>query len=83
MTEIPSKWILKKYASLWHNFKQKEFKGKEAQSVMKGVSNPSNFYSELKKAGWLTMRLDVKDSRKHIYQLKDPKEVIEEIGKNG
>ena len=45
------------------------------------------FLSELRKAGWIEMKMDSKDARKTIYKLKAPekaiKELIKDLGKNG
>lgn len=35
--------------------------------------------SELKKHGWLTVKLHPEDSRKRIYKLKNPEDAINEI----
>jgi hypothetical protein len=81
MAEIPPKWVLKKYARLWVKFHNKSFTKEDAEEIMNGTANPSNFYSELKNHGWLRIDADQKDARRNIYTLQDPKTTIEEIGK--
>ena len=39
--------------------------------------------SEMRKAGWLEVRLDPEDARKRLYKLKAPDEVVKEIAKGG
>ncbi len=82
MPEMPPKWVMEKYAKLWVKFKDKPFNSVQAKKIMGDLKNPSIFYSELKKHGWLTIQLDPKDSRKSIYTLKNPQKTIEEIGQN-
>jgi len=82
MAEIPAKWVLEGYTKLWAKFKDKSFTTADAKKIINHIQNPSNLYSNLKKCGWLTINRDSKDSRKSIFILKDPKEMIEEIGKN-
>jgi len=37
--------------------------------------------SDLKKAGWLEVRLDPNDSRKRLYKLIGPEDALKEIAK--
>jgi len=37
--------------------------------------------SDLKKAGWLKVRLDPSESRKRLYKLISPEEALKEIAK--
>jgi len=37
--------------------------------------------SDLKKAGWLEVRLDPNDSRKRLYKLISPEDALKEIAK--
>lgn len=39
--------------------------------------------SEMRKAGWLEIRLDPNDARKRLYKLKAPEDVVKEIVKRG
>ena len=39
--------------------------------------------SEMRKAGWLEVRLDPEDARKRLYKLKAPDEVVKETAKGG
>jgi len=73
-------WIMKRYARLWSKFKDKEFTKEEASKLLKGDASLAVFLSELRKAGWMEMKMDQQDARKTIYQLKDPaKTFLEEL----
>lgn len=80
MAEISPKWALTIYAKLWVSFKDKRFSKKGAKKVVKDI-NLSQALSKLKRDGWLKIELDPEDSRKSLYILKNPEEVIENIGK--
>ena len=58
-----------------------EFDYKEATEILKEKKERlvSVVLSELKKYGWLTIKLDPEDSRKRIYKLKNPEDAIKEI----
>jgi len=68
------------YAKLWVAFGTKQFSKKEAEKAAKSNSLQMAF-SRLKRDGWLSIELDPKDGRKSLYVLRDPKLVVEEIGK--
>jgi len=80
MSEISPKWALTIYAKLWVSFGNRSFSKEESKKVVKG-NRLVLAISRLKKDGWLNMRVDPNDARKNLYILKDPKEVMEEIGK--
>jgi len=73
------KWVMKHYSILWNNFKDKGFRYKDASRVVNEEKMMSLILSELKRNGWLNVKLDPKDSRKRIYKLKNPEKVIKEI----
>lgn len=80
MAEISPKWALRIYAKLWVEFKGKSFSKEQANKVVRDGNLPQAL-SRLKRDGWLKIGLDVNDARKSLYTLKEPKEVIEYIGK--
>jgi len=53
----------------------------EARKVLKEKKDRlvSVILSELKRHGWLTIKLHPEDSRKRIYQLKNPEEATKEM----
>ena len=61
----------------------KEFDHNEAAKILneKKERLVSVVLSELKKHGWLTVKLHQDDSRKRIYKLKKPEDAITEIEK--
>lgn len=75
MAELPPNWAFKIYSKLWKEFGGEEFSNKEARSI---VNNPNltQAISRLKNDGWLKIRLNPKDSRKSLYRLEDPSDVI-------
>lgn len=75
-------WIMQRYAKLWSKFKSKEFSRREAEKVISKDTAVAVFLSELKKAGWLEMKMDSKDARKTIYKLKAPEKAIKELIKD-
>jgi len=81
MVEPLPRWIMKRYSILWNRFKDKEFTHKQATEVLKEKDQRvvSLFLSDLKKYGWLEVRLNPKDSRIRLYKLKDPEEAVKEM----
>src|SRR3989344_1464846 len=84
MPKSTNEWIEKRYELLLIEFKDKEFSGDDAKRVLteQGRGEESSvpiILSELKKRGLIEAKLDSQDSRKRIYQLKLPNEVISEI----
>ena len=76
------KWIMKRYARLWSTTKEKEFTKEEAKKIMSNDKSLAVFLSELRKAGWLEMKMSQEDARKTIYKLKDPtKTFMQELKK--
>lgn len=84
MTFALPKWVIQRYSLLWKAFKTKEFGYDEASKILKEKEERlvSVVLSELKKHGWLTLKIHPEDSRKRIYQLKSPEEATEELELN-
>lgn len=76
MTEPIPKWIQRRYATLWQKFAENEFSYDQAVFILKDSKGINMFLSDLKKAGWIEIKLDPKDSRRRIYSLKSPIEVF-------
>ncbi|MHA1690494.1 MAG: SAM-dependent DNA methyltransferase, partial [Candidatus Heimdallarchaeaceae archaeon] len=74
-----SKWIMRRYSKLWNTFKDKEFDHEQASKALDDDKMVSVILSDLKKAGWLEIRLHPDDSRKRIYKLKNPEDAVREI----
>ena len=73
-------WIMMRYAKLWLRFKEKEFTIKQAKKVLKKDKALSVFLSEVRKSGWIEIRLDKDDARRTVYKLKNPNiAILEEI----
>jgi type I restriction enzyme M protein len=75
---------MQRYSLLWVKFKDKEFNhGQATKTLPDDERMVSVILSEMRKAGWLEMRLDPNDARKRLYKLKTPESVIKEIAKSG
>jgi hypothetical protein len=79
-------WLKNKYILLWKATKGKKFTFDEALKILqeKDERRLSVSLSRLSKTGWLKIDIDPQDSRKRIYQLKEPleksvKDLIQEI----
>jgi len=73
-------WIVKRYAKLWFKFKEKEFTKDEAEKVLGADNAMAVFLSDLRKAGWMEIKMSQEDARKTIYKLKEPtKTFLEEL----
>jgi len=81
MTETIANWLLQRYAVLFRKYKDKEFTFKEAMKVIKEEDKvyASMVLSELRKAGWLEIKINPTDARKRIYNLIMPEKAIENI----
>lgn len=82
MTSNLPKWIIERYAKLWQKFKHNPFYYEDALSVLNEKNALSVILSELRKSGWVEVKLDAQDTRKRIYILKDPEKAIKEIIKD-
>lgn len=81
MTDPLPKWIMKKYSILWRTFKDEEFNHDQASEALHEEKMTSIILSDLKRAGWLDIKLHPRDSRKRIYSLKHPEQAILELEK--
>ncbi len=81
MVNAIPKWVWKRYALLWKKFKDKPFTFEQAQKELKHVDRNviSVMFNELKNAGWIAVNLSEEDSRKRVYNLLNPLQVVENI----
>ena len=81
MSKPLPKWLMERYSILWKKFKENEFEHDDASEILKEEKDRlvSVVLSELKKHGWITIKLHPEDSRKRIYKLKNPENAIETI----
>ena len=75
------KWVWKRYALLWKKFGEKPFTFEQAQKELKHLDRNliSVMFNELKNAGWMNVALDKEDSRKRVYTLINPVEIVESV----
>jgi len=73
------KWVWKRYAVIWQKFKDKPFTFEQAQKELKHLDRNliSVMFNELKNAGWIAVNLGEGDSRKRVYNLLNPLEIVE------
>jgi len=80
MTKHLPEWIMKRYAILWSKFKDREFSREQVLNIFTKDKAVAVFLSELRKSGWVEIKMSQQDARKTIYKLKDPaKAILEEI----
>ena len=81
MTEPLPKWVMQRYAKLWKAFKSKEFEHEQTVKVLKEKDENivSVILSQLRRHGWLEIKLHPSDTRKRVYKLKSPDEVVREL----
>ena len=77
------KWVMIRYSKLWKRFNEEPASYEDIEKVLKLDDKRiiSVFLNELKKAGWINIKLDEKDMRKRQYSLKNPAFIVEEIAK--
>ncbi len=75
------KWIQIRYAKLWNKHYGKEISYADIEKILKvdGKNTISVFLNELRTAGWLTIELDQKDTRKRNYVLKSPDTIVKQM----
>jgi hypothetical protein len=73
------KWVWKRYAKLWQKFSDKPFTFEQAKKELKFLDRNtiSVMFNELKTAGWIAVSLDEEDSRKRVYNLINPVQIVE------
>jgi len=81
MVNAIPKWVWKRYALLWKKFHDSPFTFEKAQKELKHLDRNliSVMFNELKTAGWIKVGLDETDTRKRVYTLVNPKDVVESI----
>ena len=77
------KWLEKRHKFLWEAVHDSPFRFDDAAKVLKEKMHDSEnqinvFLSELRKRGWLEVKLDPEDARKRIYKLISREEIISE-----
>ena len=84
MTTSPvSRWLFKRYAILWYNFKFQPFSFITAKILLRdSVGTLNVVFSQLRKYGWLNVNFDALDKRKKTYTLVGIDKIIEDITKS-
>ena len=80
MTRPLPKWEMEVYSILWNKYDSKDFSHNNACTLLKQKKGVvSVLLSDMKKAGWIEVKLDPHDSRKRTYLLKSPSKAIKEM----
>jgi len=84
MAKSIRKWVMDRYSILWERFADNPISFKQIKDTLKidDKNVISVFLNELRKSGWVDVKLDKEDIRKRLYTLKSPNKVIMEISKN-
>jgi type I restriction enzyme M protein len=77
------KWLETRRSALWKAFERKQFTRSDAVAALReklrdDAKSVNVVLSELRKAGWLEVRVDPNDARKKIYKLKSTKDILME-----
>ena len=81
MVNVPPRWAFTAYTELWTTFQEKSFSKKNALKVLsEKFKSRAQAFSNLKRNGWLRIETDISDARKSIYILKNPLNVIKQLG---
>jgi hypothetical protein len=79
MIEPSPKCEMKIYSKIWTQLKNKEFNHEDASKTLDDDKTVGIILSDLKKAGWLKVRLDPNHSRKRLYKLTSPEEAVKQL----
>lgn len=84
MVELIAKWLFEKYSQLFVKYTTKEFTFQEAMKILHEDDKAymSLILSELRKAGWLQIKIDQQDARRRIYNLITLTHIVNTIAKN-
>ena len=79
MVNAIPKWVWNRYALLWKKFEDNHFTFERAHKELKYLHRNliSVMFNELKNAGWIKVNLDENDTRKRIYTLVNPTQIVE------
>ena len=85
MAKAIPKWVQERLSKLWKKFGGKEMTYEQIEEALKPdeKSTIGVFINELRKAGWIEVKLSQEDMRKRIYVLNEPNKILLEIVANG
>ena len=81
MAKAIPKWVQERFSLLWQTYDNKTVTYEEIEKVLKmdDRNTISVFINELKKAEWIDIKLSDEDSRKRVYSLKSPNQIMLEM----
>ncbi len=80
MAKAIPKWVQERLSKLYKEFDSKEMTYEQIEKILKEDKNTiSVFLNELRKAGWIEIKLNKEDARKRIYVIKEPNKILMEI----
>lgn len=76
------KWVMRRYSVLWSRFGINEFTFEQAHKAL-NIDKPilSLLLSEMKRAGWIKVSIDPRDSRKRLYELVELEKILKCMAK--
>jgi hypothetical protein len=85
MAKAIPKWVQERLSKLWKKFGEKEMTYEQIEDALKPdeKSTIGVFINELRKAGWVEVKLNQEDMRRRIYILNEPNKILLEIVANG
>lgn len=81
MANAIPKWVQERLSKIWKEYNGKEMTYEMIEKILSldDKNTISVFLNELKKSGWIKVKLDQNDARKRVYLIKQPNEVMMEI----
>ena len=81
MVEPLPRWIMTRYSIRWNTVKNKECTHKQATEALKEKDERvvSLCLSDIKKYGWLEVRLNPEAARIRLYKLKRTEDAVKEM----
>ena len=79
VTQPLLRWIMQRYSIFWSEF---DIKHSKAASVLHDDNMVSIVLPELRKSGWIEVKLSTEDLRKRRYRLKSLENAVLEISRN-
>lgn len=83
MAKAIPKWVQERLSKIWRESEQEDLTYEQIEKILKPDEKTtiSVFLNELRKAGWMDVKIDEVDARKRIYNIKEPNKILMEISK--
>ena len=83
MAKAIPKWVQERLSKIWRESEQEDLTYEQIEKLLKPDEKTtiSVFLNELRSAGWLDVKINEKDARKRIYNIKEPNKILMKISK--